>query len=51
LIPKAVYTVTYKTKTHIHMYIHSFKKLYTKSKTEERKLDENHYVKDFEFFS
>jgi len=32
------------------MYTNSFKKLYTKSKTEQRKLDENHHVKDFEFF-
>jgi hypothetical protein len=49
LIPEAVNTVTYQIK--IHMYIHSFKKLDTKSKTEERKLDENHHVKDFEFFN
>jgi hypothetical protein len=28
LIPKAVNTVTYKTTIHIHMYTHSFKKLY-----------------------
>lgn len=51
LISEAVNTVIYKTKIHIHMYTHSFKKLYTKSKTEQRKLDENHHVKDFEFFN
>jgi len=51
LIPEAVNTVTYKTKIHIHVYTHSLKKLYTKSKTEQRKLDENHHVKDCEFFN
>lgn len=51
LIQEAVNTVTYKTKIRIHMYTRSFKKLYTKSKTEQRKLDENHHGKDFEFFN
>lgn len=51
LILEAVNTVTYKTKIHIHIYIHSFIKLYKKSNTEQRRLDENHLVKDSEFFN
>lgn len=43
----AVNTVTYKTKIHIYMYKHSFKNYTKTSKTEQRKLDENHHIKYF----